>query len=682
MGGGDAKLGRAKMEQVSGVGPEFLPVDPAPVHQAGSGLKNLVTGGGEGGRPQAASDVIRGTLGVASSTPAMAMIAPGAGQLIRGVAAGGAAQAVTDKAMRASGASPGWSALAGDVAGLVAGGKAAGKGRVDAPAGARPAPKPVEVPAGPRSRTISESNTAGIPMETPAPAESTAPGLARWLRWKQAGAETGSALSEYTPFVGKGLQLARQAHDIKAAPPGFPRFKEIALSGAEHIPFGPGKAVQAGRQAIKIARSFKQPAEPTAAAPTPEPRVAPTWRDASGPSPSAPPPPPPVTGIPSGVGPSTWKTSSNQSPLSFTRFSGQVGPEMPAPVEATTHPLARKMQEMQEMQMAAQGAMPEAPAPVETAVAPPPRAAAKQQRKGLQTEPWQVRKSDLVPHDEMFPRPKKVQDMSGGYTEEQINARALRNRAAETEPPDVVRHPVGSWGRDADGELMQLREYSLNDPKLVFTESPGRNQTVEKYIGWIEKGSEPPPLRAVETEKGNIKIQEGNHRAAAIRATGGNKVKVWTAVTKNRPIGQGQVMPEGVTHEAAIRNAMAEGRTIPPEILADYPNIKLQAAAEVFKPTEVSPAAVPKSAVGKVEGAPTKATAEYRAMLKKWSVDPATFPGAKPGSPWKFRRGDQVAPKSIRTFAAAEVPALAKREGLSPEDVLTKLKANWWLVRH
>jgi hypothetical protein len=104
-------------------------------------------------------------------------------------------------------------------------------------------------------------------------------------------------------------------------------------------------------------------------------------------------------------------------------------------------------------------------------------------------------------------------------------------------------------------------------------------------------------------------------------------------------------------------------------------------AAEVFKPAEVSPAAVPKAAAGKVEGRPTKATAEYQAMLKKWSVDPATFPGAKPGSPWKFRRGDQVAPKSIRTFPAAEVPALAKREGLSPEATTAKLKADGWLVR-
>jgi len=104
-------------------------------------------------------------------------------------------------------------------------------------------------------------------------------------------------------------------------------------------------------------------------------------------------------------------------------------------------------------------------------------------------------------------------------------------------------------------------------------------------------------------------------------------------------------------------------------------------AAEVFKAAEVSPAAVPKAAAGKIEGSPTKATAEYQAMLKKWTVDPATFPGAKPGSPWKFKFGDAARPKSIRTFPASQVDALAKRQGLSPEDVLAKLKADGWLVR-
>ena len=69
--------------------PEISPVDPAAVMQFGSGAKRLVTGEGEGGRVRAASDVIRGALGVAGSTPVMAAAAPPLKALASGLAVGG-----------------------------------------------------------------------------------------------------------------------------------------------------------------------------------------------------------------------------------------------------------------------------------------------------------------------------------------------------------------------------------------------------------------------------------------------------------------------------------------------------------------------------------------------------------------------------------------------------------------
>jgi len=184
--------------------------------------------------------------------------------------------------------------------------------------------------------------------------------------------------------------------------------------------------------------------------------------------------------------------------------------------------------------------------------------------------PWQVRKAELIGHSATLPRRKTLADLAGGYSEAEMHERALRNRASETMPPEITHHDVGSWGIDSSGELMHLREYDLDDPRLIFTEGRPRNQTTQKYVDWIQQGHEPPPLTAVETEKGNIKIQEGHHRSAALRDTGRKKAKVWVSVTHNRPIGEGQVMPEGVTHKAAIERALAEGKSIPPDVLEDY----------------------------------------------------------------------------------------------------------------
>lgn len=180
-------------------------------------------------------------------------------------------------------------------------------------------------------------------------------------------------------------------------------------------------------------------------------------------------------------------------------------------------------------------------------------------------QPVRLSPDQLVPYEKTRPVASYTPDTSGGYSEAEMNARTIRNRNAETAPPQVQQFPVGSWGTDSTGELMQLREYALDDPHLIFPEerSGPNNPTVQKYSDWINQGSEPPPLTGLETDKGNVKIQEGHHRASAIENTGGNTVKVWTTLTRNRPIGQGQFMPEGVNPNA-----------VPSDVLAKYPELR------------------------------------------------------------------------------------------------------------
>jgi hypothetical protein len=195
-------------------------------------------------------------------------------------------------------------------------------------------------------------------------------------------------------------------------------------------------------------------------------------------------------------------------------------------------------------------------------------------------EPWQVPKSEIIDYRDTRPqRTAAAAPETGGYTEAEMHARTLENRANEDTPPTFNRYPVGTYAKDSDGELLQLRRYPLDDPKLIFPEGmphPG-NQTVQKYVDWIGQGSEPPPLTGIETEAGNIKIQEGHHRAEAIRQTGGNAADVWVNLTHNRPIGNGQVMGEGVTHEGAVRRALDAGETVPAAVLNDYPALMAKA---------------------------------------------------------------------------------------------------------
>lgn len=191
-------------------------------------------------------------------------------------------------------------------------------------------------------------------------------------------------------------------------------------------------------------------------------------------------------------------------------------------------------------------------------------------------QPWEIPASDVVPYADTVPKPKYKPETKGGYSEEELHARSIRNRAAETEPPEVKRFPIGTWRLDSTGELSQLKRLSLDDSRVYFPEElPNqRNQTVQKYIDWMRRlGEESPPVTALETDKGGIKISDGHHRVAAIKAMGGDSFEAWVTATKNVKRPSGAVMPEGLTHERAVRTAIEEGKDVPAKVLADYPDL-------------------------------------------------------------------------------------------------------------
>lgn len=161
------RLGSAKTGGLASALPGTMPILDAPaegIPQAGRGIRNLVTG--EGGRMNAASDVIEGTM--RAGEPLMV-----AGALVnplvaaRLLATGMAGQAGTARAARALGASPEAERLAGNVGGLVVPGAVEGvHGVFSRPRAPKPGVAPVVEPP------------AAAPMVEPPPAAVEAPNVA------------------------------------------------------------------------------------------------------------------------------------------------------------------------------------------------------------------------------------------------------------------------------------------------------------------------------------------------------------------------------------------------------------------------------------------------------------------------------------------------------------------------
>lgn len=199
--------------------------------------------------------------------------------------------------------------------------------------------------------------------------------------------------------------------------------------------------------------------------------------------------------------------------------------------------------------------------------------------------PWQLTRASLVPVAQTYPIPRVPLAVEGPSvcSEEELYVYAQMLRRLETEPPFVPVFAVGTWSVDIFDGLWQLRRYRLKD--LLF---PGGDPfasewgcfsdmqpwLVEKYLGWIQEGHDPPPLRALETEKGHIKIMDGHNRAAAEVRAGRRKALVWVSVAYLKPNG----CLTDLTHPLAIELALQAGRRVPAEVLADYPYLAVNDA--------------------------------------------------------------------------------------------------------
>lgn len=110
-------------------------------------------------------------------------------------------------------------------------------------------------------------------------------------------------------------------------------------------------------------------------------------------------------------------------------------------------------------------------------------------------------------------------------------------RSSRFEPSSTPVWPTGTWMVDDDGEIFILRSVRLSELEPSefdwrhFRE-PGhwpRIRDAERYAEWMEQGLVPPPIRVVETWRGNLRVVDGHRRLAAHALLSRKRIRAWVS---------------------------------------------------------------------------------------------------------------------------------------------------------
>jgi len=128
--------------------------------------------------------------------------------------------------------------------------------------------------------------------------------------------------------------------------------------------------------------------------------------------------------------------------------------------------------------------------------------------------------------------------------------------------------PIGSWRADpVTGGLEQLREVSVDE--LGFTEPEGGvrgRADYALYVRWAKEGRQAPPINVVKGADSGKWLSVNRRRVMAAQEVGQKTILAWVSDTDE----QGRPSPQ---HEDVIRQALAEGKPVPAEVLAEYPDL-------------------------------------------------------------------------------------------------------------
>jgi hypothetical protein len=205
---------------------------------------------------------------------------------------------------------------------------------------------------------------------------------------------------------------------------------------------------------------------------------------------------------------------------------------------------------------------------------------------------WQLTLADLPKYEDCIPKRRTPLTAPRSYSEADLHAHSLHARLTETEPPQVQRHPVGTWVATRRGSRvwgnLQVYTNRMTEEHRVFQllrlpldrlrvrETWGRpRETIRKYADWYEAGTPFPPIRVLEIPAnggGVMEIDDGHHRYDAARLLGHTHIDAWVSygVAHNE---FGLEMLYSVTYEYMLFAALRAGFDVPDHVLDAAPEV-------------------------------------------------------------------------------------------------------------
>ncbi len=116
------------------------------------------------------------------------------------------------------------------------------------------------------------------------------------------------------------------------------------------------------------------------------------------------------------------------------------------------------------------------------------------------------------------------------------------------------------------GTLEQAQVVNVDDVVLREPIEFGdpRMPDVERYAKWMKEGHTPPPLTAVMGKDGKPVVLN-NRRIQAAKMAGVKQLTAWVELTG--------ASGRGLKHKEAIQAALNAGKSVPPEVMKDYPDL-------------------------------------------------------------------------------------------------------------
>ena len=188
-------------------------------------------------------------------------------------------------------------------------------------------------------------------------------------------------------------------------------------------------------------------------------------------------------------------------------------------------------------------------------------------------QPWEMTRAEF----------SSGKDLDAAYKAQYVGKEGETLASSQDVPSTVEQPPLGSWRIFDDASwnkygdtIEQLRDIPVDAVRGAEDAWDGRGQDVKRYAQWIAEGKKAPPIRAAAMPDGTFRIHDGHRRVAAAKLAGKQTVRAWVAPEGDTGLRtqDGELIPTDMTHQMAIKRALSEGKPIPPEVLADYPDLQ------------------------------------------------------------------------------------------------------------